>query len=327
MAAQRVRAFTLVELLIVIAIIGTLVGLLLPAFQHARESSRRSTCVNNLRQIALGTLHYEDRLKRFPGLFEPLDSARLISQSGVTTTTWAVILLAELERQQVYDANATGELPNVFIPFYVCPSDALKSHVGSEGSYVANGGRLGPSSIQKPSNGPFVNRAYSPTMATLEGHWVDGRDYTLAYSENINATYYDEVGWNIYLAADVTYDSNIIGKERTFNPVFLWGSTEEEQVRINGDGADQAEVNKCERVGSRRYNSHSCPKDPGWAAATRARPSSYHTNGVNMAFGGGRVVFVRDNIDYRVYIALMTMNDRQSDSPNPKFLLQDSQYQ
>ena len=55
----RIAAFTLVELLVVIAIIGVLVGLLLPAVQRARESSRRSSCQNQLRQMAMGVLGFE----------------------------------------------------------------------------------------------------------------------------------------------------------------------------------------------------------------------------------------------------------------------------
>ncbi|MFM8891297.1 MAG: type II secretion system protein, partial [Planctomycetia bacterium] len=66
--APKRRAFTLVELLVVVAIIGLLVGLLLPAVQAARESSRRSACANNLRQVALAFHTYETALKYLPPL-------------------------------------------------------------------------------------------------------------------------------------------------------------------------------------------------------------------------------------------------------------------
>jgi prepilin-type N-terminal cleavage/methylation domain-containing protein len=59
------RAFTLVELLCVIAIIGILIALLIPAIQAARETARRTECANHLKQIGLAHLHYEGLNKRF----------------------------------------------------------------------------------------------------------------------------------------------------------------------------------------------------------------------------------------------------------------------
>ena len=64
---KRCRSgFTLVELLVVIAIIGILVALLLPAIQAAREAARRASCVNNMKQVCLATVNFENANRNLP---------------------------------------------------------------------------------------------------------------------------------------------------------------------------------------------------------------------------------------------------------------------
>src|SRR4051794_26526863 len=203
MLRRKPSAFTLVELLVVIAIVGTLVALLLPAVQRARESSRRSSCLNNLKNIALSTAQYENKFRRYPGVFEEMPQQQRISESGERFTTWAVMLLPDMEHQQIYDEYAKGVIPSPqkYVETYLCPSDASQARSGSSASYVANAGWGVTAKFQRPGNGPFLNRIYDPKASTVEGHWKDGRDHTLAYSErcdpDLSVHYgYDRIGWN-----------------------------------------------------------------------------------------------------------------------------------
>lgn len=337
MRTLRVRGFTLVELLVVIAIVGTLVALLLPAVQKARESSRRSSCLNNMRQLALATMQFEERLHRIPALFESLSGQHYDDSDDADTRvpniTWAVSLLSGMERQDIYDNYLSGRMPGTFVEIYLCPSDGNKERSGPVTSYVANGGRVSSVVDERVQNGPFLNRIYNRDATTVEGHWMDGREYTLILSENVDATYYDEVGWNGFADCFPTWalDRKFIDEDkddRTWNPVFLWGTAEssyEKMTRINAPGLERDEKwSECDCP--RRYTSATCREAPGRLLATWARPSSNHVDGVNAAFISGRTIFLREDIDYQVYVALMTLNDKKSDSLNPNFQLEDKHY-
>jgi prepilin-type N-terminal cleavage/methylation domain-containing protein len=88
----RRSAFTLVELLAVIALIALLIGLLIPAVQHVREAASRVSCGNHLHQIGLAVSLYETTNDRLP------PSRRLMNESP----TWAWLILPYLEQDNLY---------------------------------------------------------------------------------------------------------------------------------------------------------------------------------------------------------------------------------
>ena len=79
---MRRRGLTLIELLAVIVIIGILIALLLPAVRAAREAGRRSSCVNNLRQIAVAMNSHESAKGQFPASFKTPQAADVASASA-----------------------------------------------------------------------------------------------------------------------------------------------------------------------------------------------------------------------------------------------------
>lgn len=130
MAERRLshRGFTLVELLVVIAIIGILVALLLPAVQAAREAARRSQCINNLKQMTIATLNYENAHKQ---LFKVTTWNANNTDETSPDHGFHIYILPHMEYQQVYDqysfavkwSNFVNRAPSrADIPEFICPS-------------------------------------------------------------------------------------------------------------------------------------------------------------------------------------------------------------
>jgi prepilin-type N-terminal cleavage/methylation domain-containing protein len=128
------RGFTLVELLVVIAIIGLLIAFLLPAIQHARESARRTRCLNNLKQIGLALANYADVLGRLP----PASTSDVdfgvwsyASDPTIHLHSWRSLILPFVEESnlgRLIDYRASALAPEnrfaagTIIELYRCPS-------------------------------------------------------------------------------------------------------------------------------------------------------------------------------------------------------------
>lgn len=196
---SRLNGFTLVELLVVIAIIGVLVGLLLPAIQAARESARRTQCVNNLKQMGLAAANYESANGRFPpGRLEPdwvLPTGRprlghteySNSPPGHKVGNFSVHIwiLPYMEANNVYQlidfsVGQNKRMLNNGVPInahydayataqglFICPSDPSPELIISENSYRSNFG----------GSTPFAGTSQGvsdPTVISLDGFEAGG---------------------------------------------------------------------------------------------------------------------------------------------------------
>jgi len=186
------RAFTLVELLVVVAIIGVLVALILPAVQSAREAARRMSCGNNLRQIGLGLQNFESTFKYFPSSLRPtpVDANGLFNGWSAPAQ-----ILPYLEQGNLYrnidfalSYSVQPQISQMRIPTFICPAetrakqkfDASGAPVHFPLNYVAN---QGPWFVFDPveregSRGAF--RHYEPLRAAMI---TDGLSNTLGFAE------------------------------------------------------------------------------------------------------------------------------------------------
>ena len=148
MSRSSKRGFTLVELLVVIAIIGVLVGMLLPAVQSAREAARRTSCINNQKQLGLAMHNYHDAMSKFPP-----------GRASCCWGTWQVLVMPFMELTNAADlyvdwgnsaGNRYSQGDNLAVttqryPSFTCPSDQPNAPFSglTNHNYAVNYGNTG----------------------------------------------------------------------------------------------------------------------------------------------------------------------------------------
>jgi prepilin-type N-terminal cleavage/methylation domain-containing protein len=168
--------FTLVEFLVVIAIIGVLVALLLPATRSSRGAARRAQCSNNLKQIALALRHYADDHKALP-------PACTVDENGKPLHSWRTLILPYIEQKPLYDRIDLSkpwddpvnlEAFKTRVPVYQCPEmDCSADHT----KYLALVGSKACFQATRPRPFSEITKSHSETAMLIEvdpghaGHW------------------------------------------------------------------------------------------------------------------------------------------------------------
>lgn len=305
--------FTLIEVIVVVAVIGLLVAILIPAVQMAREASRRTHCLANLRQLGLAINQY-------------LAASGVLPAGNTGGYSFYVMILPYIEQKPLYDSfNFSAPFPNrpsptpnataigVSLALLLCPSDPFAASVAGSTSYAGNHG-VGfckNSLYGACDNGSFVQVGF-PSISNQA--ITDGTSSTVMIAE-----------WLVDSGASSAGDP----KRAIYS---LPGRfTEPEQFKPFAQQCYGADTSMVARVqvgkGSNWYwgtfpctlynhtepiNNHTCLNGGGALTQQSAwTAGSMHPGGANVLFADGHVPFLSASIATKVWRALGTRNGQE----------------
>lgn len=315
MKEQRLRrsaAFTLIELIVVIAIISTLATFIFSATHAARQSARRMECASRLREIGLALqnhhavhdafpVHYSEkgvrgglvgrRLSGFFHLLPYVDQASLFNSANLY---WVVFDSPEMPTLENRTTRGTR------LSVFSCPSE-----VGREArvSYRFNTGRLRESRLRTlhglPFDGPFGIGAI-PRLSLI----TDGASRTALVSERLGGSFTPKA-WNRVKDVKLPFGLDMEGSR-----------TEDELVSRCLSSSDETWDTLIGRywifngTSNTDYNHAGLPNDPrpscGGANFGMHPPRSWHPDGVNVLFGDGHCEFITSSIGRKIWLGMGT---------------------
>jgi prepilin-type N-terminal cleavage/methylation domain-containing protein/prepilin-type processing-associated H-X9-DG protein len=333
--ARRQAGFSLVELLVVIVIIATLIGLMLPAVQAAREAARRAQCANNLKQIGIALNAYEALHQCYPFQWPhlhgrlPTPPTLCDHREGPQVLSILFRLTPQLDMLPLYSATnvvfehcaapfspyphpANTTSLAVQVATFLCPSDGHVPHGAHPSAYRGNVG-VGPNwgqSAECPDSGNGFFPWEGPGRTALI---IDGLAHTAAFSER--------------LLGSGQFERKV--PERDFGDLATWCDTTTADVALQGCRLASASLdfpfvtNGGHRwfVSQRDQTLYTHAQEPNGSipdGIDMARPHkglvaarSFHPGGVNVLMGDGSTRFMSETVQRAVWRALGTRDGRE----------------
>ena len=310
------------ELLVVIAIIGVLIAVLLPAIQAARESARRTSCINNLKQIGIAANNFHANNRAFPvgaeskewpaSQFNPWTFYRWSSLAHLTPFLEETNARSALDFSVPLYKGVSAEVPAVnkdgvklMVSVFLCPSDhgqRINQAFGPTNYAACAGSGAGGGSPINSDGVFFVNSRTRIAQVT------DGTSHTALFSESLlgNPDFSPlqrdvQLDYKFTLTAPLT-DSSCANTSQwniQNGRGFAWVSGEMRCALYNHYYRPNEPTPDC--MGSSFGNVRTVFTPYGWRAAR-----SKHNGGVNLLMADGAVRFVEDGVDGSLWRALST---------------------
>jgi prepilin-type N-terminal cleavage/methylation domain-containing protein/prepilin-type processing-associated H-X9-DG protein len=335
---MRGRGFTLVELLVVIAIIGILVALLLPAIQAAREAARRISCQNNLKNLTLAILNYENQKKALPPAVEAQPSQGEVWASSIQLDvylSWIVRILPQLEEQSLADQFELDKKVNEqnvnFRPqesqptILLCPSDSARGRLYSSRTSFSR-------TFGKGNYAAYVSAEHIRSMRVFPGALInepqplsrvtDGMTKTLLLAEIRTRDHMEDprgvwaAAWSggsllaFDLHSKVEPDVDGSSKRNTpYNPFKYSAIDDGLPPNTTATWGNRDYIRECPDSGIADLEGMPCiAQTPSRSAAA---PRSSHNGGVNTSHIDGSVEWIANDVDQFLMARMVSINDGQ----------------
>lgn len=341
------RGFTLVELLVVIAIIGILVAMLLPAVQAAREAARRSSCSNNLKQMALAAHNYHDVYKEFPPALlnngrMPLNTATVINWTPagqqnylVQNTTGWLMMAPFFEQAPIFDRHDFNLCTSMSVnPTFASTLSPAGTDAMNDGTYNARIEMLecpsSPTNGVQETNGAGGTGEYSrlntwrTSYLFSTGVFTDRNNHYKATSNDIRRGAFGNNGSAKF--ADITDGTSnsfafgeAVGTTRfktsaSFGPWGMNGLHTCCHGRVVSSSTTDVNLWTADQARQFLPNGVHLDANTGWDAQNRNYAWSFnslHPGGAQFALCDGSVRFIPETMEYGAYIRGAYIHDGQ----------------